>query len=263
MVGGALAIAVAMMSDGGIAVLPPEFGDGVPAYAHADLERDLVSGLRREGEGEVVAPPDVAQALPDASRCTDAACWAEAGDALGVRYFVRARVSATGRDYQIELEAIDSEDGQVVVDRDAECDVCGVEEVRTRVGDEAAALHASLLALPRVEPPPPPLPPPEDEPTDGKRIHPGWGFATLAVGVAGLAAGITLLVLDERPHMPTCEVPDMSGRCPRRWNTLGAGIGITVASVLVVATGAVLLGLTYRQRPSKRRARFDGLRLRF
>jgi hypothetical protein len=264
MVGSAIAVALAMLSDGAIAVLPPDFGQSVPAWAHGDLEQDLLAGLRREA-GEVVPPQRVADETR-ASGCVEPTCWAAAGDALGVRYFVRARVAAAGRDYTIALDIVDSRDGRVVVDRAAECDVCGVEEVRIRLADEAAALHAALLALPTVEVAPAPAPSPSPEhrpPPSNRRIHPGWGWSTLAAGVVGLAAGIALIVLDERPHEPTCEMPDMAGRCPRRWNTLGAGIGVTVASVVVLTTGAVLLGLTYRRRPARARARLDGPRLRF
>jgi hypothetical protein len=92
------------------------------------------------------------------------------------------------------------------------------------------------------------------------------GWSAVGAGVVSLAAGVTLLVLDERPYKGQCagEDVDALGRCRFLYDTLGGGIAGVVAGVLLAGGGATLLVLDRKRRERStgddRQAR---LRLRF
>jgi len=81
-----------------------------------------------------------------------------------------------------------------------------------------------------------------------------------AAGIPALAAGITLLVLDERPYKPTCSLNnlDYEGNCRYQYDTLTSGAVLTslgLAGGITAATlGLVLYG---RNRQARAAARDD------
>lgn len=85
------------------------------------------------------------------------------------------------------------------------------------------------------------------------------GWSLVGVGVAAMATGIGLIVLDENPVKNDCSGVhvDRFGNCEFRWNSLGAGVGVLVPGVLATAAGATLIVLEARRRrtPGDRRAR--------
>jgi len=73
-------------------------------------------------------------------------------------------------------------------------------------------------------------------------------WVALGAAVAGLAAGITLLVLHGRG---TCGDP---GTCPNRYNTLAAGATLTALGGAAAAASGVLFYLDARRPRAERRA---------
>ncbi|MEZ4383539.1 MAG: PEGA domain-containing protein [Nannocystaceae bacterium] len=69
------------------------------------------------------------------------------------------------------------------------------------------------------------------------------GWSAVGAGAVSLVAGVTLLVLDERPYKGQCEGADVDalGRCRYLYDTRGGGIAGVVAGVLLAGGGAALL----------------------
>lgn len=82
-----------------------------------------------------------------------------------------------------------------------------------------------------------------------------WGVAALSVGTAALAAGVTLLVIDERPYQRQCGGADVDsdGNCRLLYDTQAGGIAATATGVAALAVGAALLGLAYGNGEARRR----------
>lgn len=76
------------------------------------------------------------------------------------------------------------------------------------------------------------------------------GWALLGIGVGGLAAGVTFLVLDERPYRARCSGADIdaSGDCRQRYGTLTHGVAFAAAGGALLVTGAALLVAARLQR---------------
>ncbi len=71
---------------------------------------------------------------------------------------------------------------------------------------------------------------------------PAWraGWATFGVGIAGLAAGGTLLALHGRPYRANC-APDGDGDCRNLYDTRTGGIIATATGGALLVTGIALL----------------------
>lgn len=69
------------------------------------------------------------------------------------------------------------------------------------------------------------------------------GWTLFGLGLASIGSGAALWAIDDRPYLPSCPPsgPDAQGRCPERYATLGAGIGLTAAGVVGVGTGLGLV----------------------
>lgn len=79
--------------------------------------------------------------------------------------------------------------------------------------------------------------------TSGKDWKVPTGWTLLGVGTAGVAAGVTFLVLDERPYRAQCSGPDVDafGNCRQRYGTMLHGIAFTAGGGALMVTGAALL----------------------
>jgi hypothetical protein len=93
-------------------------------------------------------------------------------------------------------------------------------------------------------------------------------WSAIGAGSAAMLSGFVLLGIDENPYKRDCEGAnvDADGGCKFRYNTLGAGVGLTVSGLALVAAGTTLLIL---DRKKERRMsaviapRFVGLTGRF
>ena len=69
------------------------------------------------------------------------------------------------------------------------------------------------------------------------------GATLVGVGVASLAAGVTFLVIDERPYKSKCSGADVDadGNCRQRYNTLIHGASFTAVGGVLLISGAAML----------------------
>ncbi len=75
------------------------------------------------------------------------------------------------------------------------------------------------------------------------------GWTLLGIGAAGIATGVALVVIEERPNELRCSGDDVDplGNCRLRYATLEPGIGVLAGSGAMAITGLVL-ALTGRKR---------------
>ncbi len=73
--------------------------------------------------------------------------------------------------------------------------------------------------------------------------HSPIGWSMVGVGVAGLGAGVTFLVLDEVPYRSRCSGADVDplGNCRQRYDTLTHGAYLAATGGALLVTGAALL----------------------
>lgn len=92
------------------------------------------------------------------------------------------------------------------------------------------AVDFELHVAPSVDPPP-------------RTRRSRWPWALVGSGAAAAGAGLTLVVVDGRPHMPTCPESslDPTGECPNVYTTMGAGIALTTVGIAAIVTGVVVL----------------------
>jgi len=76
----------------------------------------------------------------------------------------------------------------------------------------------------------------------------GWGLVIAAIPT--LTSGVVLLAIDEKPHRASCTgaSKDANGSCEFRYDTLGAGVGLTVGGLLAAGGGAALIVLDRKER---------------
>jgi hypothetical protein len=227
----------AVAEGSGVLALPPTIQGEAPEHIVGALQQGVRDGLTDAGIEVVKAPQG----------CADASCAAKAVADGQARAYVSAEVRITGSDYALTADILDG-DGRSLARKDGLCEICTYDEaavaLRELVAAAAGALGPSEAVVPAkvIEPEPAPPPPPPS-----KRMSPRTteiiAWTAIGVGVAALVGGITLLVLDENPVKSNCSGPqvDADGDCAFRYDTLGGGIGLTVAGVAVAGGGVGLL----------------------
>jgi len=95
----------------------------------------------------------------------------------------------------------------------------------------------------------------------------GWfiaGGVATGLGVAGLAAGIPLVLIDTDPYERNCRA-DPQGNCAKLYDTMGAGASLTTAGAIGVGAGTVmlLLGRRHRLQQAEIEAAPGGVAVRF
>jgi hypothetical protein len=242
-----------------LALGPVAYAGEIPEFFQREVEQTLVSTFAANHETIVELHAESCQRieclLGPARRANSAAV-------------VLARISRRERDYTIELTAHAVTDGSVLAQISAECSVCGQRELLDMLPAELARLRAKLLeqlastdldALELAAPGPAP-----ERRMVGLRVG---GALTTTLGIAGVAAGATLIALDGRPHRPTCapDLLDPNGSCPNVYTTATAGYALLGLAIASFATGTALLIVAQRQRVPGGRVRLTagGLQLRF
>ena len=223
---------------GRIIVPPPSIQGEAPEHIAGALQQGVRDGLTDAGVEVTDAPPG----------CSDATCAAKAVSSGQARAYASTEVRITGSDYVLSADILDG-NGTSLARKEGSCEICTYEEA-------AAALRELVAAAARELPPPEPeptvtAPAPVIEPKPAapprKRLSPQTtqiiAFTAIGVGVAALAGGIALLVLDENPVKSNCSGVhvDADGDCEFRHDTLGGGIALTVAGVAAAGGGVGLL----------------------
>lgn len=90
------------------------------------------------------------------------------------------------------------------------------------------------------------------------------GGVSLGLGIAGVAAGIPMLLMHEKPYEPDCRA-DIEGNCSHLYDTLGAGASLTTAGAIGLGAGAamLLIGRKHRARRLEMQPTAGGLSMRF
>jgi hypothetical protein len=80
------------------------------------------------------------------------------------------------------------------------------------------------------------------------------GWSAIGVGLAGVGAGIGLVVLDESPIRSRCsgENVDYEGNCKYRYDTLGGGIAIAAVGAVALGTGIALVVVDHKRSRKQR-----------
>lgn len=225
-----------------VVVSTSTFEEPAPDHVSTALDQAVVDGLADGGVTVVAAPEG----------CAEASCMAQAvseGLALG---HGTTSVRITGSDYSLTFDILDG-DGQSLAHREGSCEICTHEEAAVALRELVAAAAGELR------------PPPEEtslapvvtsDPVEAprRRMSPRTteiiAWSAIGVGVAALAGGITLLVLDQNPVKSNCTGVhvDADGDCEFRYDTLGGGIGLTVAGAVAAGAGVGLLLYSRKQR---------------
>jgi hypothetical protein len=245
----------------GIIVPPPTIVGEAAEHIAGALQQAVRDGL---GEGGI----EVADAP---AGCADVTCSAKAVSDGQARAYVSTEVRITGSDYALVADVLDG-DGKSLVRKEGSCEICTYEEAAVALRELVAGASRELEPA---EPQPVPAPVVTPEPESPRKrltMTPQTtqilAFTAMGVGVAALAGGIALLVIDNNGVKSNCSGVhvDADGDCEFRYNTLGGGIGLTVAGA-VVAGGGVGLFLWSRKQAKSAPAEVSlvpwGVRARF
>ncbi len=102
------------------------------AFARSDPELVMLSA---EQSGDAAAP-----------YCGDAVCWQALATQFGVTHFLVARVTFSDPDYRVMMQLVDGLTGEMTSETDRACDLCGLAELGTQVGDMAATMRREIEA---------------------------------------------------------------------------------------------------------------------
>ncbi len=122
----------------GLGVLPTTHDNKLDGAARDELATRLRTGLER-GEVPLVASE---AATPEC----DATCRTTFSEA-GASHLVRASVEQANRDYNVKLELVDTNSGEVVAEVETTCEICGLDELGELVEGQGAVLQTKLAAL--------------------------------------------------------------------------------------------------------------------
>jgi hypothetical protein len=264
------------------AALPPAFKSGASTPELRDKFQDAVlKGLSSlsgpsgpNGElGEVLGGAETRQRLgEELMSCSgQASCLSRTLAALRVNRLIATELTVVGKSYTISLRLFDG-GGRELTHAEDLCEICTVREADEALTKAAQRLAAAARTFPveavvgaeksKPAPPPKPEPPPPTRaspmqeppapapmPTVRKeRRHFPWrpvAFASLAVGIVGLAVGIPLVVIDGRP---TCDAADPVHQCKEVYNTVGGGGTMLALGAIGLVASVPLFYFDYRDR---------------
>jgi hypothetical protein len=120
-----------------IGVGPVAYAGDVPEYFQLEIERTLSDAIERAHGGAVELRVE---------SCTQLECLQGPAAQAKLEVVLLARVTKQNRDYHVELVAHAVDDGSVLVRVDAECSVCGQQELLDAIPAEVVQFHAKLSA---------------------------------------------------------------------------------------------------------------------
>lgn len=139
-----LAIALAGPEEAGtgIAVAPMATSGDVRPVAVQRIQEAFLEGLGREGL-RVVPPDEVTKASSGAGDCADAGCLSGVAKDVGTTHAVKLSVAVSGRDYNLAIQLVSADGAKS--EAQAECPICGFDEVAEVATQEALKLAGRLL----------------------------------------------------------------------------------------------------------------------
>lgn len=222
----------------------------------ADFAERLRNRLSEEGAARLAAAgltvrqgADIEVAARAARECEDARCLRERLGATGARLAARIRITATPAGLTAKLEVTSLRAGVVLATEEANCAGC-----TAQAATEVALSLIDGLEIPERDPASPPdtsapravdttVPAPRPSepdvdlgptPAPRRRIS-GWVWISGATGLALIAGGIPLLVIDGEP---TCDGPSRS--CPEVYDTGSGGWSLVAIGVAGLAAAVVM-----------------------
>jgi hypothetical protein len=232
-----------------LALGPVAYAGEIPDYFQREIDQTVLHALQSGHATIFELPVDSCQRID---------CLLEPAREAKSAAVILVRVSKRDRDYGVELIAYDVDDGAVIAEVTGECSVCGQQELLDMLPAELGKLlnrwEAAAGDEEVVQQAPEPVPTGR---TKGTGVRVGGWLAT-SLGVGGIGAGVALLVLDGRPHQPTCspELVDVNGACPNVYTTSGAGYTLLGVGIAALGAGIGLLVHGYRQRDRTARVQF-------
>lgn len=258
------------------------FAEPGPAPAHSGVQRVLVResiapalapGERVRLENSMLATLEARSiavakgtARADARACETQLCLGRTGATHHITHWVRAEIDRDDRDYHLRVTAGRMGDGMTLAQSDAECLICGVEDVTAMLAEHTAIVIDDVARVP-VSPPPPvlvPRSPHDEEPrrVPGPAMRP-VGIGLLVAGSMAAISGAVLLGVDGQAVRRRCDAQaiDADGDCRYVHQTQAAGIAMISSSVLALAGGITLVTIAKRRRVTVLRARITPNRI--
>lgn len=229
----------------GVIIPPPAIVGDAPEHIMGALQQAVRDGLA-DASIEVAEAP---------GGCADVTCTAKAVSEGQARAYVSTEVRITGSDYTLVADVLDG-DGKSLARKEGSCEICTYEEAAVALRELVAAAGRELEPAEPVPVPAPVVTPEPESPRKRMTMSPKTtqlvAVTAIGVGVAALAGGIALLVLDDNGVESNCSGVhvDADGDCEQRYDTLGGGIGLTVAGVVVAGGGVGLLLWSRKQAKS-------------
>lgn len=130
-----------------VAVLPVVVEGDLGAATVEQLADGVARGLAR-GAFDVVAAQEIPADVAGLPRCEDAVCRQQRASAVDATYLVESTVVADAeRNYEVTLRLFEGATGREAAQSVESCEVCGLNEVRTLMEDQASALRRKLEDL--------------------------------------------------------------------------------------------------------------------
>lgn len=196
----------------------------------------------------------------DAGRaCETQLCRSRTGSTHRISHWVRAEIDRDDRDYHLRISAGRMGDGAMIAESQADCLICGIDDVATVLAEHTAAVADSLAQAP--PPPPPPLLLPRGPHDAGPRTTSAAlrpvGIGLLVAGSVAAIGGVVLIGVDDRAIQRRCgpQEIDADGDCRYVHSTLGGGIALVTSGVFALAGGITLVTIAKRRRVTVLRAR--------
>jgi hypothetical protein len=120
-----------------IGVGPVEYSGEFPAYFQQDIERTLIDAIE-QAHGAVVELR--------VESCMRLECLQEPAAQAKLEVVLMPRVTKKDRDYRVEIVAYAVDDKTMLAQVEADCSVCGQQELLDAIPAEVVELHAKLAA---------------------------------------------------------------------------------------------------------------------
>lgn len=234
-----------------------------PDVSPADRARLEARMLATLSSRSIVTAKGEARAA--ARACETQLCRSRTGSAHRISHWIRAEIDREDRDYHLRISAGRMDDGATLVEAQAECLICGVDDVAKVLDEQTASVAVALADVPPPPPPPIllPLGPHDSAPLSRARKMRSAGIGLLVAGSVAAISGAVLIGVDGREIRRRCgpEDRDADGDCRDVHSTMGGGIALVTSGVVALAGGITLATIAKRRRVTVLQARIGPRRI--